>query len=166
MRNQVLKITKDLFEEYKDGFIYVDTKQLNFKHNEISGKFQFTGSAYLNTYSKILNNTEAMFIFNQLQYVLLGSIFIQKGIINPNNQADSYTKLDGIVYKDMRFNFKKMITEEQDLNYTCRADHFTDKKGRDCFTVYLDLVDGAFEIAGTAVCLNSAVHGNGLYKYE
>ena len=163
MHTEILQITRAIFNEYHQGFIYVDLNQVDFHQNEIRGKFQFTGSAYLKTYSKIFNNTEAMFIFNQLQYLLLAAIFYQQGAIQTTNLNAAYRKLDGIVYKDMQFNFKKMITENSELSFICRAAPYSDRKQRECFEVQLDLANSAFEIVGTAVCLNSSVHCDGVH---
>ncbi len=162
MKNDVLKIIKSTMDEYKDEFVYLDPLDIEFIDNMIKGEFKFTGAAYMNVYNKILNNTEAMFIFNQAQYILLAAIMLEEQIINVDNLEDAYLKLDGIVYKDMSFDFKKSITDYDKLNFVCSAEPYLDNKGRTRYVVKLDLVNGAFEVTGTAVCLNKSIHVQGL----
>lgn len=158
MYQDVIKITEAIFNDYKAEYLYIDPQAVQILPNEVRGRFLFNGSSYLTIPSHILNNTEAMFIFNQTQYVLFAAQLLHTGHISTDDLNAAYARLDGIVYKNMHFDFKRLIRASDDLTFLTQASPYSDAKGRTCYAVHMELADGAFVIDGTAVCLNTSIH--------
>ncbi len=162
LKQDVIKVVQKTFAKYYDDFIYLDLVEIHMSGNVISGKIRYTGAKYMKVYNKIMHNIEAMYIFNQAMYILVAAYFLEHGKITPDNPDEAYRKIDGVVFKDMEFSFKRSITEHDDLVFECRAETFEDQKGRLCFVIDLDLAEGAFKVSGTIVCLEKSVHLEGI----
>ena len=114
-------VSKVVLEIYKDEFVYVSPDNLVFHPDTstLTGNLIYRGAPYWKRESKIFNNTEAMFAFNQAGYLLAICVFSQDDGFDIFDESFSesiqnYVKVLGqFVIKEQMFKFDGMISDDK-----------------------------------------------------
>ena len=111
-------VSKVVLEIYKDEFVYVSPDNLVFHPDTstLTGNLIYRGAPYWKRESKIFNNTEAMFAFNQAGYLLAICAFSHDDGFDIFDESFSdsiqnYIKMLGhFVIREQTLKFDGMIT--------------------------------------------------------